>query len=147
MAKVRVALVAPSLRYVGGQTVQANLLIRHWKNDPEVDVKFIPIDPLPGRLLRWVLQLRFVRTLVREPLYLRSLYRELRDVDIVHAFSASYSSFLLAPAPALLIGHRLGKRVLINYRSGEADDHLRRSRMAARLLGAADDRVVPSGYL
>lgn len=147
MSKLRVALVAPSLRYVGGQSVQASLLLRYWKNDPEVEVKFVPVDPLPGKFLRWVLQVRFMRTVVREPLYLLNLYRELRDVDVVHAFSASYSSFLLAPVPALLIGQRLGKRVLINYRSGEAEDHFLRSRIATRLLAAADARVVPSGYL
>src|SRR5205085_9472611 len=34
--KIRVAIVAPSLRKVGGQAVQASLLMQNWKNDPAV---------------------------------------------------------------------------------------------------------------
>ncbi len=46
---MKVAIVAPSLRYVGGQAVQADLLMRLWQNDPEVEVSFIAVDPpLPG---------------------------------------------------------------------------------------------------
>jgi len=145
--KLRIALVGPSLRYVGGQSVQADLLIRHWRNDQDVESFFVPIDPPLAPPMTWCLKVPYLRTLVREPVYIRNLYRELRNADIVHAFSASYWSFLLAPAPALIIGHRLGKKVIINYRSGEAADHLRRFPRAVRLLASADARVVPSGYL
>jgi len=31
------------------------------------------------------------------------LLRELRRADVVHAFSASYASFLLAPLPAVIV--------------------------------------------
>ena len=51
--KLKVAIVAPSLRYVGGQAVQADLLLRLWKNDPEVDVTFIAVDPQLPRPLSW----------------------------------------------------------------------------------------------
>jgi phenylacetate-CoA ligase len=40
-----------------------------------------------------------------------------------------------------------GKRMLLNYRSGEAEDHLSRSRLARRLVRAWDLVIVPSGYL
>jgi glycosyltransferase involved in cell wall biosynthesis len=53
----------------------------------------------------------------------------------------------LAPAPALLIARLRGKKALINYRSGEARDHLRRFRSARSILARADCLVVPSGYL
>ena len=39
------------------------------------------------------------------------------------------------------------KKFLINYRSGEAPDHLRRSRVARTVLRHADQLVVPSQYL
>jgi L-malate glycosyltransferase len=42
---LRVTIVAPSLRYVGGQSVQADLLLSHWKRDSEVNAEFVPIDP------------------------------------------------------------------------------------------------------
>src|SRR2546428_11179324 len=32
---VRIAIVAPSLKWVGGQSVQADLLVRHWRNRSE----------------------------------------------------------------------------------------------------------------
>lgn len=145
--KIRVAIVAPSLRHIGGQSVQADLLLNCWNGDPEVEAFFIPVDPGLGRYLELALEVPFLRTVLREFPYLMSLRRELKNADIVHAFSASYTSFLLAPAPALLIGHRLKKKVVINYRSGEAEDHLQRSARAVRLLAVADARIVPSLYL
>lgn len=145
--RVRVALVAPSLHYVGGQAVQAELLLRHWQGDREVDVGFIAVDPAFPPGLRWAAKIPVLRTLVREPFYLRNLWRELGRIDIAHIFSASYWSFLLAPVPALLIARARGKKVIINYRSGEARDHLKRFRSARPLLRLADRLVVPSGYL
>lgn len=145
--RLRVALVAPSLHYVGGQAVQADLLLRHWRDDREMDVRFVAVDPRFPPGLRWAARIPVLRTLVREPLYIRNLWRELGSVDIAHVFSASYWSFLLAPVPALLIARMRGKKVIINYRSGEARDHLKRFRIALPLLRLADRLVVPSGHL
>jgi L-malate glycosyltransferase len=145
--RLRVAFVAPSLRYVGGQSVQASLLMRNWENDPNVDARFLPVDPPWPFGLRWVQRVPFLRTIFREPLYALSLWRQLKDVDIAHIFSASYSSFLLAPLPAWWIARRRGKKTLINYRSGECRDHLQRSALARRVLAGTDRLVVPSGYL
>jgi len=145
--RLRVALVAPTLRFVGGQAVQADLLLRYWKNDPEVEARLLPIDPDSPAAFQWVERIPFLRTLLREPLYVMQLLRELRDVEVAHIFSASYWSFLLAPAPAWLIARLRGKKTLINYRSGEARDHLCRFRSARPVLEGADRLVVPSGYL
>jgi glycosyltransferase involved in cell wall biosynthesis len=145
--RLRVAFVAPSLRYVGGQSVQADLLMRKWKDDPDVEASFIPVDPPFPHGLRWVERLPFVRTIVREPLYALILWKRLKDTDVAHIFSASYSSFLLAPFPAWLITRLRGKRTLINYHSGECRDHLQRSFTARRVLKETDRLVVPSGYL
>lgn len=146
-SKTRVAFVAPSLRYVGGQAVQADLLMRNWKDDPEVDARFVAVDPRFPFGLGWAERVPFLRTLVRTPLYAWRLWRDLKDVDVAHIFSASYTSFLLAPLPAWYVARARGKKTLINYRSGEARDHLQRSRIARRVLARADRLVVPSGYL
>ncbi len=146
-SRVRVAFVAPSLRYVGGQSVQADLLMRNWKDDPDVEASFVPVDPPFPFRLRWAERVPFLRTIVREPLYALSLWKSLKDVDVAHIFSASYSSFLLAPLPAWLAARRRGKRTLINYHSGECRDHLQRSSTARRVLRKTDQLVVPSGYL
>jgi L-malate glycosyltransferase len=149
-APLRVAIIAPSLRYVGGQSAQADLLVRLWQNDPDVAMSFIAVDPPLPRLLAWAEGIPGLRTILREPIYLLNLWRGLRDADVAHIFSASYWSFLLAPAPAALFAKLRMKargKTLINYRSGEARDHLRRFRSAAFVLSRVDEIVVPSGYL
>src|ERR1035438_2052353 len=46
--RLRVAIVAPSLNYVGGQAVQADLLARNWQGDPDVQARLVPVDtPFP----------------------------------------------------------------------------------------------------
>ena len=65
----------------------------------------------------------------------------------MHVFSASYASFLLAPLPAIIVAKLLGRPVIVNYRSGEAPDHLRRSWIARTALRRADLNVVPSRFL
>jgi glycosyltransferase involved in cell wall biosynthesis len=75
------------------------------------------------------------------------LLRELPRADVVHVFSASYFSFLLAPLPAVLIAKLLGKPVVMNYRSGEAPDHLNRSGIARATLRSVDSNAVPSRFL
>ncbi|MFZ0478106.1 MAG: glycosyltransferase family 4 protein [Terriglobales bacterium] len=145
--RVKVAIVAPSLRYVGGQSAQADLLLRLWQNDAEIETSFIAVDPPLPRLLSWAGGIPGLRTILREPIYLWHLWRDLRHVDVAHIFSASYWSFLLAPAPAWLVAKLLGQRTIINYHSGEARDHLKRFRSGKFVLARADEIVVPSGYL
>jgi glycosyltransferase involved in cell wall biosynthesis len=144
---IRVAFVAPSLRYVGGQAVQADLFMRNWKDDLDIRASFIPVDPSPLPGLRWIERVPGLRTIFREPRYLWALWQKLKSADVVHIFSASYSSFLLAPLPAWFMARLRGKKMLINYRSGECRDHLRGSYVARRVLRATDRLVVPSGYL
>jgi glycosyltransferase involved in cell wall biosynthesis len=146
-SRIRVAFVGPSLRYVGGQAVQADLLMRNWKDDPRVEASFVPVDPSPPHGLGWIERLPVLRTILREPRYVLALWQSLKGADVVHIFSASYSSFLLAPLPAWLVARLRGKRTLINYRSGECRDHLQRSYLAQKVLRGTDRLVVPTGYL
>jgi glycosyltransferase involved in cell wall biosynthesis len=147
VSSIRVALVAASQRYVGGQSVQAELLLRNWQNDPAIEAHFIPIDPPLSRPLAWVERIPFLRTLIREPIYLASLWRDLKNIEIAHIFSASYWSFLVAPFPAWLIARLRGAKTVIHYHSGEARDHLQRFRGVPSVLEDAEQLVVPSGYL
>jgi len=144
---IRVAIVAASRRWIGGHSVQAELLTRHWKDDAAVQAQYLPIDPEFPSWLSWIERFPYLRTIARMPLYWAQLWRGLAQADIAHIFSASYWSFLLAPVPAWLIARLRGKLVLIHYHSGEAEDHLRRWRTARFVLKRADRLVVPSGYL
>jgi glycosyltransferase involved in cell wall biosynthesis len=145
--KVQVAVIAPSLRILGGQAVQANRLIRAWQDNPDVDAWLVPVNPLPPPRLRFATRIKYARTIVNELTYFPLLVRELARADIVHVFSASYYSFLLAPLPAILVARALGRPVVLNYRSGEAPDHLRRSPIARAVLARVERNVVPSRFL
>lgn len=146
-ARLHVAIIGPSLRYVGGQSVQADLLLRHWQDDPEVKAIFIPVDPQFPASLRWIARVPGLRTVARTPFYLAALWRGLGDTDIAHIFSASYASFLIAVFPAWLVARMRAKKTLINYHSGEARDHLQHSAMARAVLKRADRIVTPSAFL
>jgi L-malate glycosyltransferase len=145
--KVSVAIIAASLRYIGGQSAQADLLRRCWVEDPEVSASFIPIDPIFPKGLGWAERIPLLRTIIRQPLYFRELWRGLEHAEIAHVFSASYWSFLLAPVPAWWIARLRGRKTLIHYHSGEARDHLQKFASARRILRKVDAIVVPSQYL
>jgi L-malate glycosyltransferase len=146
MSGTSVALVAPSLDILGGQGVQAAALVERLRADG-TQVAFIPINPRFPRGLRWLRRHAYVRTALNQALYLPAL-RRLRAADVAHVFSASYWSFLIAAAPALLAARSLGKRVVLHYHSGEAEDHLSRwGRRVHPWLRLADEIVVPSAYL
>jgi len=146
--QVGVLIVAASLDILGGQAVQAERLIRHLQNEPSLRVSFLPINPrLPG-VLRKLQSIKYVRTVTTSILYCLNLLREVRKYDVIHVFSASYLSFLIAPAPAILVSKLYGKRIVLNYHSGEAEDHLRRWRRSTMpILNLVDSVVVPSEYL
>ena len=145
---VRVLIVAASLDILGGQAVQAERLVRHLQQEPSLQVSFLPINPrLPGKL-RTLQSIKYVRTLTTSIFYCLNLLREVRKYDVIHIFSASYLSFLIAPTPAIVVSKLYGKKIVLNYHSGEAEDHLRRwRRTTIPVLNLADAIVVPSEFL
>ncbi len=140
-------IVAPSLRFLGGQAVQARRLLARFEQERFLVVDLLDVDPpLPGPLAA-LQRIKYVRTVVTSAAYWLHLLSRVPRADVIHAFSASYWSFLLAPVPAMLVGRLFGKRVILNYRSGEARDHLTRFKHAVPLMKLAHSIVTPSGYL
>jgi len=145
---IRLLLVAPSLRILGGQAVQANYLLQNLSREPMFQVSFAAHNPRLPVLLRVLQRIKYVRTIVTSLAYCASLLLKIPKHDIIHVFSASYFSFLLAPAPAIFIARLFGKKVILNYHSGEAEDHLRCwPRTAVPIMRLADELIVPSPYL
>ena len=146
--KVRVLMVAPSFDILGGQSVQAARLFERLKEESSIEIDFLPINPrLPG-VLRQLQRMKYVRTVVTSVAYVVSLLFHAFRYDVLHVFSASYLSFALAPTPAILIGKLYGRKVLLNYHSGEAEDHLQRWRgTAIPTIRVVDSIIVPSEYL
>ena len=147
MDKLRVAFVAPSLGILGGQAVQADRLLRAWQGDPDIEAWLVPVNPAPPAPLGWTTRVKYLRTAVTQMMYGPSLVRQIAKADVVHVFSASYSSFLLAPLPAMLVARSLGTPVVLNYRSGQAPDHLSRSAIARSAIARVQANVVPSAFL
>lgn len=142
----RLALVAPSMRILGGQGVQAAALLERLQGDGYT-VEFISADRIFPAWLAWVGRIRYLRTLLNIALYIPALFRIAR-CDVVQVFSASYWSFLVAPVPAIIVARLLGKRILLHYHSGEADDHLSKwGYLVHPWLKMVDEIVVPSAYL
>src|SRR5688500_16495175 len=145
--RLRVLLVAPSLDILGGQSRQAVRLMEGLKHEPDLEVSFLPHNPrLPG-ILRRLQSIKYVRTVVTTLMYVMLLLWRVRKYDVIHIFCASYYSYSLCAIPALFISRLYGKKSIINYRSGEAEDHLENWRTAVPTLRWADEIVVPSGYL
>lgn len=140
---IRVLLIAPSLKIIGGQSIQADQLLRCLASETSVQVEFLPVNPrLPAALSR-----KYVRTLITLVLYLLRLAAGILRADILHIFTPGYVAFYLAPVPALLLARLLGKTSILNYHDGRAEDHLRRSPLARRVMRLATSIVVPSDYL
>ncbi len=148
MERIRVLLVGPSMSITGGQSVHAKQLLEGLSASEVVDVGFLAVNPsLPWPFI-FLQKVKYIRTMVTSIAYLVSLVRKVRHYDIVHAYSASYWSFLLAPLPALVIGKLFGKATVLNYHSGEADDHLSNWWFVVPVIRRlATSIVVPSGYL
>jgi glycosyltransferase involved in cell wall biosynthesis len=118
-----------------------------WEGDGRIKARLVPINPVPAPLAA-AFRVKYLRTILTQLAYWPLLIREVPRADIVHVFSASYFSFLLAPLPAVLIAKLFGRPVILNYHSGEAPDHLRRSALARYVMrNWVDLNVVPSAFL
>jgi glycosyltransferase involved in cell wall biosynthesis len=145
---IRLVIVAPSLDILGGQSRQAVRLMDGLAEEPSLKIDFIPHNPRLWGVFRQLQKIKYVRTVLTTLVYWAMLLARLGRYDIVHVFSASYYSYLLSVAPAILIGRLYGKKVILNYRSGEAEDHLANWRWTAiPIIRLADVIVVPSDYL
>jgi glycosyltransferase involved in cell wall biosynthesis len=144
---LRVLVVAASLDILGGQAVEAQRILRGMADEPSVELLFLPVNPrLPG-WLRALQRVKYVRTVVTSLAYWALLLARVPRTDVLHVFSASYFSFLLAPTPAIFAAKLFDKKVVLNYHSGEAEDHLANWRTAIPILRLADAIVTPSNYL
>jgi L-malate glycosyltransferase len=132
------------MNIVGGQSVQADRLLRAFEGHPEVTVRLRAIDPrLPFGLRR----IPYLRTIVSAAFYYASIVPRVLASDVVHAFTSSFWGYTLWVIPAVLLSRITGRKVIVNYRDGRAEHHLRDWRSAVATLKRADAIVVPSQYL
>ena len=145
---VRVCILAPSIEILGGQSRQADLLMSGLAAESSLKIGFIPHTRKLPRPLQFFQRIKHVRTVVNSLVYWATAVAQLWRYDVVHVYSASYYSYLLSVLPIIVLGKLYRKKVLLNYHSGEAEDHLANWRLTAiPFIKWADQIVVPSGYL
>jgi len=145
---LRVLIVAPAHDMLGGQSIHAEQLVRELNKEPSFEVGFASINPRPPGTLRRLQKLKYVRGMIRLPLYLASLLANVPRYDIIHVSSAASSSFIVTTTPAILIGKLFRKRVVLNYHAGQAEEHLRDwGNVVKPVVRMADATVVSSGWL
>lgn len=142
-----VLLVAPSPPPYGGMALQARLLEELLVSDGH-SVVFLSANPSLPRWLRWVDWLPGVRTALRSILIWIKLWRQVQQTDVIHVLAASWLYFFAVVSPAVLLGRMRGKRVVLNYRGGEARRFFRRWGWAVKpVFQLADAVAVPSEFL
>ena len=135
------------MRVVGGQSVQANRLYSHFREDHTLAVSFQPTTfdlKICGLDFN---RFPYVRTAFNSVRYSASLLRRIPRHNLIHVFSAGYSAFTLIAAPAILLARLLRKKVILHYHDGRALDHLRRSPAARALCGLAAEIITPTTFL
>ncbi len=141
---IKVLIVAPASPLIGGQTVQAKRLLEKFRDEPQLIVDLQPINP---EFFPSLQKIKYVRTVLTTIKYIFDLLTKIPRYDVIHIFSASYFSFILAPTPALLIAKLFRKKTILNYRSGEAEDHLTRWKTSVSTIRIFDKVITPSNYL
>ena len=145
---LRIAIIAPSQAgFTGGQEVESALLLRRWQDDPEAEVSFVPNNPQFPIWLRKLEQIRYLRTVVRLPIFLLLVWKAASRANVLHAFSASYSSFVLNCVPIWLIAKLRRKAFVLNYHTAREWEKLASSRLAKWVLKRTERIVVPSAFL
>lgn len=142
---LKILIVAPASPMIGGQALQAKRLLKKLEKEPNIQVDLQPINP---QFFPSLQKIKYLRTFLTSLKYISDLFVKIPHYDVIHVFSASYYSFLLAPTPAVLVARLFRKKTILNYRSGEAADHLKKwKRSVIPTIQLFDAIVAPSRYL
>jgi phenylacetate-CoA ligase len=132
----------------GGMPVQAEAIVQGLVSE---GVYAIPIATNLGEagVFSGLDNVRFLRTLLRGPVFLLRLLRALPRVDVLHVNVCSGLYFFLFGATSILLGRATGKRVILHYHSGNAPAFFDKcgSLVSSAVLSRVDRIVVPSEYL
>lgn len=124
--------------------LQAQALVERLHHDG-VEVELLATNPPIPRL---VARVKGLRTVVQTGLFLLKLVGALRRRRIIHLLAASHWYFVLRVAPTVILGKCFGRRLILNYRGGEAPRFFARFRsVVLPVLRLVDEIAVPSTYL
>jgi glycosyltransferase involved in cell wall biosynthesis len=141
-----VAIVAPLPPPFGGMAVQA-LKLRDKLQADGCDVQFVATNYSFPVYLSFCEKVKGIRTILRSIFFPVKL-AIIRRVKVVHLFAASHLYFFLAVVPTILMTKLYNKKLVINYRGGEAELFFRKWGMIVKpFFRLADSIVVPSVFL
>jgi glycosyltransferase involved in cell wall biosynthesis len=144
---MKVLLVAPVPPPYGGMALQARQLDQLLRHDG-VDVDVLASNFSLPSPLRAVERVPGVRTCLRAVFIWFMLWPRIGRADVVHVMAASWLYFFVIVYPAVIVGRVRGKRVVLNYRGGEAREFFRRyGWIAAPVFRLAASITAPSEFL
>ena len=142
-----IILIAPEAPPFGGMANQARLLASCLAKEG-VQVFFVPTNKPPDIGIPWLWSLPVFRTIGNFMSFVWGMLRHIRHCDGVHIFACSHAYFFINVVPALIMGRLFKKRILLNYRGGEAEIFFKGfARHFLPVFKLADAMVVPSGFL
>lgn len=141
--KIRILIVAASMREIGGQSIQAKRLFDAFANDETIELSFIPNNP------ETVFQnIKYLRTIFASLKFWWSLLTNIYKFDVVQVFSSGSTGYVIATLPPLLFSRIYAKKVILNYHSGELEAHIETwKKTALPTMRKFDEIVVPSQFL
>jgi glycosyltransferase involved in cell wall biosynthesis len=141
--KIKIALVAPSMKNVGGQSIQAKRLLDAFSSDETIELIFVPNNPDSA-----FQTVKFLRTIFASIKFWFSLFSKIPKTDIVHIFSSGTTSYVISTVPPLIVSKLFGKKTILHYHTGEAETHLKNWKLTAKPTMRMFDRIiVPSQFL
>ena len=141
--KVKVLIVATSMRVIGGQSIQAKRLLDAFEADVQIEMHFLPNNP--ETLFQRV---KYLRTIFASLKFWWSLLLNVYRFDVVQVFSSATTGYIIATLPPLVVSKIYRRKVVLNYHSGELADHIRNwRRTALPTMRKFDEIVVPSQFL
>lgn len=143
----RVLLVGPAPPPYGGMALQGQKLATLLRLDG-FDLIFLASNLVFPAGLRAVDGVPALRTVVRFVLLCIRILAEVRKAHVIHVLAASWVYFFAAVCPAVVVGRLFRRRVVVNYRGGEADRFFQSFGWIVRpIFAMADVITVPSQYL
>jgi glycosyltransferase involved in cell wall biosynthesis len=141
--KVKVLIVATSMRIIGGQSIQAKRLIDAFAGDAEIEMRFLPNNPETR-----FQNIKYLRTIFASLKFWWSLLREVYKFDVVQVFSSATTGYIIATLPPLVVSKIYGKKIVLNYHSGELAHHIETwKKTALPTMRKFDEIAVPSQFL
>src|SRR5215831_9185155 len=142
-----ILLIGPGMPPYGGMGLQARQMCDLLRSDG-MQVIFSPSNPAFPRWLHFLEFVRGGRAIFRSILFAWRLWKALPQADVVHVMACSWLSFFVVTYPAVWLSYWAGKRIVVNYRGGEAERFFRWFGSLARpVFRRADVITAPSGFL